>query len=362
MNEEKYAKEFDSLAASYNEAEDPKGRLAALEHLVRLTDSVGDIASAYNVRMKMIHCATFAGQKDKALVAFTWCLAQMDKYPDAFDSHSLLWKYKWILENMPTFVNVRKEKIFALEDDMQRRLLAAGYNLRPIHYLRWTNAMRMGDFDRANEFMEKWRETPRDELADCEACEQNKLSEFFGRSGKPEESANVALKLLDGRMTCAEIPHLTCGHMVATYMKLGRLDELKQSHSKWYKMVKDNEEFLDIVAQHMMFAAGVGKFPEAIAMFERHAGWAVETVNDYKRFVFYRAAAFLFQRTFPSESRLRLNVPESMACYREDADYQCAELAQWFQAEAKSLAQQFNQRNGNEYYTTLMAEPEALFS
>lgn len=362
MNEEKYAEEFDSLVECYYEAGDPRSQLAALEEVVRLADSVGDVHSGYSVRMEMIQCANFAGQNDKALVAFTWCLAQSDKYPDDFDSHTLLWKYKWILENLPTFRQVKKDKILELQDDMQERLLAAGYNLRPIHYLRWTNAMRMGDFARANQYMEKWTETPRDEMADCEACEQNKLSEYFGRIGEFEESAKVAEKLLDGRMVCAEIPHLTYGHLVATYLKLGRLDEVRANHSKWYRMVNDNEDFLKTVSQHMLFAAGTDQFPEAIAMFERHAPWAAETVNDQNRFAFYNSARFLFQRMSPTGSNLRLNVPDEFAFKREDAQYQCAELAQWFHAESTSLAKQFNQRNGNEYFTKLMAEPEALFS
>jgi len=362
MNNEEYAKEFDAVVASYDATESPKVRLAVLEHLVRLADSAGDIVTAYNVRMEMIQCATFAGHKDKALVAFTWCLAQMDKSPDTFDIHSLLWKYKWILGSMATFVGVKKEKILALESDMQQRLLAAGYNLRPIQFLCCTNAMSMGDFDRASEFMEKWRETPRDEMADCEACEQNKLAEFLGQTGKPEESAEVAAKLLDGRMTCATIPHVTCGHMIATYLKLGRLDELQRNHSRWYKMVKDNKNYLDVVSQLMMFMTGVGRLPDAIAMFERHAEWAVETVNDHKRFMFYLAAGFLFQRTLASESHLRLKVPGGFEFKRDDAQYRCAELAQWFRTETESLAKRFNQRNGNEYYSKLMAEPEALFS
>jgi len=268
----------------YYSAQDPRSQVEALENLVRLADSVQDVHGGYNARMEMIQCATFAGLKDKALVAFTWCLAQSDKSPDVFDAHTLLWKFKWVLENIPNFLQVPKKKIYELQDDMQQRLLAAGYNLRPVQFLRWTNAMRMGEFDRAAVYMEKWEQTSRDEMADCLACEQNKLSEYFGRIGKLKQSDETAAKLLDGRMTCAEIPHLTYGHLVPTYLKLGRSDELKKKHRAWYKLIKDNEEFLAPVSYHLLLVGGAGKYPAAIAMFERHAPWAIKTVNDTHRF------------------------------------------------------------------------------
>lgn len=362
MDEEQYAENFNAAAESYYSAQDPRSQVEALESLVRLADSVQDVHGGYNARMEMIQCATFAGLKDKALVAFTWCLAQSDKSPDVFDAHTLLWKFKWVLENIPNFLQVPKKKIYELQDDMQQRLLAAGYNLRPVQFLRWTNAMRMGEFDRAAVYMEKWEQTSRDEMADCLACEQNKLSEYFGRIGKLKQSDEMAAKLLDGRMTCAEIPHLTYGHLVPTYLKLGRSDELKKKHRAWYKLIKDNEEFLAPVSHHLLLVGGAGKYPAAIAMFERHAPWAIKTVNDTHRFIFYNAAGLVFKHMAPSEPNIRMHVPSEFEFKRDDQSYDCAELSAWFLNEAKSLAARFDQRNENGYYSELMSDAEKLIS
>jgi len=362
MNEDQYEDAYNNAAEDYYAAEDQKSRLEALENLVRLADSAGDIHGAYNARMEMVQCANFAGQNDKALVAFTWCLSQSDKFPDQFDMHSLLWKFKWILENAPTFSQISKEKIYELQDDLQKRLQESGYNLRPILFLRWVNAMRMGEFERAGQHMEKWRETTRDNMADCKACEENKLSEYFGRVGQLDRSVEVAEKLLDGRMTCAEVPHLTFGHLVPTYLKLGRVDELKKNHSAWYNLIKDNEDLLTPIARQFLLLGGTLQFPQAVAIFERHSSWAVRTVSDEDRFNFYDAAGLVFEKMSQSESTIRLHVPDGFEFKRDDQTYQCEELAQWFQREATSLATRFDQRNGNPYFSEQMIESKKLLS
>lgn len=362
MSDQQYDEAFDAAAEAYYAAEDPKTQLAAIEHLARLADSFGDIVGGYNARMELIHCSTFAGKKDKALVAFTWCLAQADKAPDQFDPHSLLWKFKWILETLPMFAQIPKQKIYALQEDMQRRLIDNGYNLRPIHFLRWTIAMRMGELDRARDYFEQWQATTRDDMADCRACEQNKLSEYYARIGDFEQSASTAEKLLDGRMTCAEIPHFTYGHLVPTYLQLGRVEELKDKHLAWYKLIKDNEEFLGPVSSQLFLMGATSQFPKAVAMFEQHTPWAIQTVNESRRFTFYNAASLVFEKMAKSESTIRLHMTDEFELKREDQTYDCDELANWLKQQTAELASQFDQRNGNNYYAELMASSKNLFA
>ena len=360
MTETNYDEEFDGLVRNYYDAANPRQQLAALEEVVKLADSAGDMHGGYSVRMEMIRCATFAGQKDKAIVAFTWCLAKLDEFPDEFDAYALLWKYKWILENMPTFVQVSKKKIYDLQDDMAKRLTTAGFNLRPIHFLRWCNAMRMGELDRANEYLKLWRETTRDDMADCEACEQNKVVELLGRLKKSVLAIESAAQLLDGSLTCAEIPHLTYGHLIASFVRLGRTKEIIEKQTHWYKLIKDNEEFLEPVSDHLLLVGASGQFPEAIAMFERHAPWAAETVSDHNRHLFYRSAAVLFQKLSATQPTIKLQMPSGFDCHRDDGTYQSSDLASWFSTQSRKLASQFDARNENSYYTELIAETDEL--
>ena len=350
--QDSYGEAFDRLVGQYYETEGVRERLEILEQAAGLADSVGDIVGGYNLRLEMIQVGTFAGQKDKALVAFSWCLAKSDENPEQFDGSELLWKYKWVLENLPTFVQIPKEKIYELQEDMQHRLNEYGYNLRPIHFLRWTNAMRMGDFERAKEYHGQWLDTSRDAMADCEACEQNKLSELYGRLGDLEKSAKVAAALIEGRMTCAEVPHLTYGHLAMTYLELRRIEDAKQMVSSGYRMVQDNDELLEPASQHLSVLAVSGQLAEAIPVIERHAKPAHETPSDHNRWAFYEATALALTQLVKQELEVRLRLPSEMPCANPDNRYSTSELANWFHQEAEQLSKAFDTRNGNDYYAS----------
>ena len=356
-----YEDAFDELIDRYYETDDARSKLAVLEEAIRLADGAGDLHGGFGLRMELIECASFTDQKDKSLVAFSWCLAQADKNPGELDDDGLLWKYKWILEHVPTFCDVTKERIYQLQDDMEKRLVEDGYNLRPIQFLRWTNAMRMGEIDRAREYLALWKETTRDEMADCEACEQNKLSELLGRLGQAEEAIKCAGKLIDGSMGCAEVPHLTYGHLVAQYWKLGRVDEIKQLQPTWYKVIRDNPEFLEPVSEQMLLVAATGQLPEATALFERHAPWAAETVNEHNRCVFFHSASVLMEQIARAgNTEIKIRIPPEFDCYREDSTYDPVELAKWFRQKTSGIAARFDARNGNRYYQELAAQADAL--
>lgn len=360
MTDQEYELGFAKSMDEFHSSNDPKSQVNALENAIRLADASGDLENAFDARLELVRCGTFSGYQDKAMVAFSWCLAQSDKDPERFNPNLLLWKYKWILGNVYCYPQVKREKIFQLQDDFESRLLANGYTLNSVLCLRWKVAMRMGDFERAKEYYAKWKEVPRDSLSDCKACVQNSVCAYLGLIGNYKESAEAAVKLLDGRMVCSVIPQFTYGHMVPTFLRLGRVEELKQNQSKWYKSVKDGQNYITPVSKMMMLAVAFEQNSKAISMFERHAPWAAESTSVNEQFMFFSAAAASFKRMADSETSIRLTVPDSFDFKRNDDEYQCTELAQWFHARATLLADQFNQRNGNDYFSKLIANDESL--
>src|SRR4028118_2006681 len=58
--------------------EDGDSKIMLLEEAVRLADICGDFALQYDARDYLINAATFGGAPEKALVAYSWCLAQYD--------------------------------------------------------------------------------------------------------------------------------------------------------------------------------------------------------------------------------------------------------------------------------------------
>src|SRR4051812_22715000 len=76
--------------------ENSLAKCALLEEIIRIADTRQDFEVGFDARMALVDAGTFSGAPDKALVAFSWCLAQADKQPDHFSGPDLLWKYKWV--------------------------------------------------------------------------------------------------------------------------------------------------------------------------------------------------------------------------------------------------------------------------
>lgn len=56
-------------------------KITLLEEGIREADALNDLIMGYQFREDLVEAATFCGEYEKALVAFTWCLSQRDKDP-----------------------------------------------------------------------------------------------------------------------------------------------------------------------------------------------------------------------------------------------------------------------------------------
>jgi hypothetical protein len=357
MTQERLAK----LMQEARQLEPTPAQVQILEEAVRLADTLGDIEQAYEVRMELVHSTTFAGYKEKSLVAFTWCLAQFDKEPDNFDAFDLLWKFKWIVDQLPSFPQISRQQIQKTQDEMEARYLRADFSLRPVHYMRWSNHMHMGDLPLAQEFVTKWQRAPRDEMADCHACELNKHVELLIHLRRDEEAVEMAAPLFAGRLSCANVPDETYGLIVRPLLRLQRLDEAMSFYEKGYRRLRKNRSFLNAIAEQLLALVHARELGKAVGFLERHLAWALETNDLWNRLLFYSAASTLASALAerPGKSR-KLRLPTTFPLHREDGTYVSRDLADWFDRETRALADRFNQRNGNDYVTQLVAESRRL--
>src|SRR5215475_2021284 len=83
------------------------------EAAVREADASENIEGGYNARNQLIRHAVFSGFYEKALVAFSWCLAKADERPEQFGGYQLLWHYKWIIEELIHFPKISREQMDA---------------------------------------------------------------------------------------------------------------------------------------------------------------------------------------------------------------------------------------------------------
>jgi hypothetical protein len=340
---------------------DGEEQISLREEAVRVADAAGDLRLQYFARDQLVSAGIFGGHTDKALVAYSWCLAQFDKNPGEFSQWTILWKYKWIMGLIRNFPQVPKERIYEMLEDLTDRMQKAGYGMRAVYNQRYRLEKFWDNRALALEYFRKMEEQPSDEISNCSACELDDRVSFYVYCGQDARALELALPIIDGRETCGSVPHRTYANLLLPLVRLGRQPEGLVYHRRGYELIADNIRYLDDIADHVIFLALTENFERALSLFSKHCSWTEKSRDLFHRFGFFRAASLLFELvTERGKKSLRLALPRSFPGYQPGGTYDPAELAAWFKEAAAELGRRFDQRNETDAFGRLMTETGSL--
>lgn len=327
-------------------------RVERVEEAVRLADRHSDLELGFAARDELISAATFSGYPEKALVAFTWCLAQCDREPERFQDRHLLWKYKWVAAHLPYFPQIPKAKIAQVHDDMEARYRKAGQSLQPVFTIRWQAALDMGEGEAARAHYAEAERHERDVGSDCAACVISDRVRHLLFEEQPEAALEAADPILSGRSSCAEIPHATLAMLLLPLLRLGRQAEALRAHRWGYRLIRGNRDFVEAVGAHIEFLTLTGNLELARSAFEEHATHALEVSDIDDRFHFFKGASVLLTRLEREGADLsRLRLPTGFGLTTPTT----ATLRAFVLDLTRDLARQFDARNGNDSYADDLA-------
>lgn len=325
-------------------------KASLLEEAIRLSDADGEIDQSYDLRMRLIEVANFGSLLDKTFVAFSWCLAQSDKYPGRFNVRSLLWRYKWMISNCTSYFAIPKSKIRAMTLDFEQRLDANGYNKRPVYFLNCRVSNAMGEIEQLKLDVAQWQQTTRDEMSDCLACETNKMAGFHSSFGDYEAALQTIEPLVAYEQTCRVVPEVTFGNALFYYWKLNRLDEMLAKQREWYPEIRGNFDVFSSVIDHLLVVAASGDLDAALGIYKEHAHWADDIEDHATMLDFYRTCGVFFGKL--AEARgddFELRVPDVFT-FSEEGVAKVGPLREFSRQQAEDLANKFDQRNENDHY------------
>ncbi|HEY9401821.1 MAG TPA: hypothetical protein VIQ24_03960 [Pyrinomonadaceae bacterium] len=341
---------------------DGDAKIALLEEAARLADICGDLKLASDAREHLVHAATFGGAPEKALVAFSWSLAQYDRRVEDVNEATVLWQYKWILDSIANFPQIGKTQILEMLDDMAARYRRGGYSLRPNYLMRY-RLCKFWDEAEAARYFHKGHETPRDDMSDCRTCELNDEVGFALLEGDDARAVELASPIIEGRMRCASIPKITFANLLLPLVRLGRMDEAVSLHREGYRLVAlAAKGSLSSAAEHLDFLVVTENFDRAVRIFEKHLADAYSVADAASKFDYYLASWFLLEQLGErGRATLKLrHVPRSLPVYEESGTYGVAHLAAWFLEQCETLASRFDARNESDYYARSIREAAAL--
>lgn len=341
----------------------PEGdeQISLCEAAVSAADATGDLKLQYYARDRLVSAGIFGGHTEKALVAYSWCLAQFDKNPGEFSQWTILWKYKWVMGLIRNFPHVPKDKLYAMLEDLTARMQKAGYGMRAAYNQRYRLEKFLDHKQRALEYFRKMEEQPADEISNCSACELDDRVSFYIYCGEHARAVELAAPIIDGREECGSVPHGTYANLLLPLVRLARQTEALIYHQRGYDLIADNRRYLDDLADHLIFLALTENFERALELFARHYVWTERSRDLFHRFNFFRAAWFLFAVIAERDRKsLRLNLPNSFPSHQPGGHYDPAQLAAWFKDSAIELGKRFDRRNETGAFARMMNETSSL--
>ncbi len=312
-------------------------------------------------RYEYIRESIFHEDNFKAIIMFPELLQVFDDHPeqedDTFDD--VMQAFKWVLENMKDYYQISLQEVEKYYDEYEKRCRKYGFSLR-VYYQKKSNFYLPIDKEKAKEAHQQFRSCKRDGNSDCEACETHHDLCLALELEDEAEALRVAAPILDGRKTCAEVPHVSYGALTRFYLYHGNLAEASYYGTLCARYTCSEPEFL-AESGYLLELYSATDPAEGWRLFKQNVQNYMECRNPRMRMTFARGAYRLLQcaakQTEFSNSVFLKPLPVAPS---EDG-YRFTDLIQYFYTTAKEQCELLDKRNGSSYYTDLLETvlPEA---
>lgn len=297
--------------------------------------------------------AIYIGHPDKAVVAFCRRLAMCERYPELFQDRDVQWEHKWIVPSLAGFPTVSRSAIEEACDRMAAAYSRNAFSQRSVSGVRARVSQLLGEPERAWEWLKRRDELPRDQKADCAACELSRTVDVLNSNGRDAEAFEAAQPLLEGKVKECQPngPYHLLAELLVPCLRLGRPDVALRYHRWGYPATEGRPQRLEDIPGHVAFLALAGELPPVLRALEVNLPVVLGSADWHSRLAFFWSATILARRLRASgPSRVRLLLPEAAGVRATDGEVSASELADWIDGQALELASAFDRRNGNRYF------------
>jgi tetratricopeptide (TPR) repeat protein len=322
-------------------------QIALVEQIIPQADAQRLTELSFEARLFGTGAYVYGGEPAKSVVTFSWCLTEYGRDPSRYgDSYrTLLWHFKDMVNSLRRFPEIPLDHVRAVLEDMAGRWHAAGYGPHAVYAVRHSLAAHLGELDAAQQWFDRWRAEPRNDLSDCVGCDPTAQAGWLIEVGRDEEAVALAEPVLAGRLTCVEQPQSMLTTLLLPYLRTGRLDQARDAHRQAYLRHRPRLADLTSIAEHVQFCARTGNDARAVEIVERHLPWLDRAPSPFSGMVFAASAALALARAAGVGDRAG-TIRRPAHRERPAATPGIAELAAELAAQARATAARFDIRNG----------------
>jgi len=327
-------------------------KINLLKQAIAIADANNDTDWGFDLRLDLIREETYTSHCTESFPAFAWILNVNDSNPELFDESDFLWEYKWMATSSRRNVNISREQVETIMEDLRSRMKKNGYTDRAYYTVRIYWHLFLGETNEAREYLKLRDDTPRDRMSHCPACELDASVELQLIDGNFDKAITLAHDLITKKLTCGHMPFGTFCNLTFYLNKAKdkRAEEYFVKAEEEMKEMEDDTSLLSDISLLMYYLID-NNTPKAWEYFEKYAGWEIGAEDSFS-FEFSLPVLKLLK----TEKEKNLDMDAELPFFKSNGIYDTSKLYDFYLRKASDLAKQFDARNGNEYFRQRLNE------
>ena len=343
---------LDDVLDRYLELPHDARRLELNAQAVKLADQAKDSYWMLVTRADYAFEIVASGDAPKALPVCAEFDALLKQYPDVLESREETFYSLQVAEiAMSLFEDIPQiplEQCQSLLDDFWNKVKKYQTGER-LWYQYAMTFYKYLDKEKAKEYYQKFLDTPRDMVSDCEACEQDSAVSFALYLEDYPQAMKLAQPILNGQLSCLDIPQQTYATLADNALNHGNLKEAKQWIPPLVQIARRNKGDLDYIGI-MIRGLAYTDLPLGQRLLQEHIGWTIHLWNQNTLLSFDIGAWVLCHELGKQQDTVNFVFPKEFPLWQQNGQYKVSELENWFSKEAIDISLRFDKRNGTDYF------------
>ncbi len=352
-----YAATFEAAVDALQAMRGPES-LQQMQRIIDLAEAHDDSTAVIEWQLTLLEAASHYGRFDVKISAFQKLCSLYEAEPGAEDLRaSVLWYWKWLLEDLAQYVEVPAEQIALLQQQMEDCYRREGESLSPVFTERYATAAFMGKAVEAAHWLERWEACDSGDSDDCTACQINTRVQALLDLERVDDAVDAAAPLIRGEQSCEQVPASTFSRLLLPLLFRDEAEMCISMMQTFRRQIRLTPGMFEYFADHLLFLSIVPSPQTA----RRHASIALRRLasctNSYQRFNNARAGWVWASRR--RSKGLSLSLPrrtlETLPCAPDDDS-----IIEWLETDVHRLAIAFDARNGTGRFQRLIESAREL--
>ena len=353
-------KEFngDSLDQKIKKLPGGAPMMASLLDAIRQADEAKDAYWQLNFRYKYACEATFRDDPAKAIPIAAEFATIFEENPNALPEDAGAEAYVMITQmgidpivNLPQISKEQWEEMMEKYYDLVKRF-HVGYRT---YWWQLTQFWQYVDKEKAFEYFQRFWKTERDDLSDCRECEQSYAVRISLMMGDENAARKYGESLEEGNFYfCSDNPQRYWQYLIDHALNQGDLKTAAPLANKLARKGSRDKSDLSYIGAALRCFAYTNR-EQGITLLKKGVEWTLGMWDQRRCYDFYKGAYVYCKELFKAQDTVELVLPKEAAFYQKDGVYNCNVLAEWFYNQAKKIGNQFDKRNGSDYFAKDLA-------